>query len=156
MSKNHCQDIKISHEIYLRKCQTDLRESSRNLTSYFKEIPKLIKVDKSNSTEILKRTFAGQIIDLFGPEVTLLTLIGIIVLQTIIITLFVITKFYRNRSNNSNNQPPIPGTVNLNLAEYAQPRDFFRVSTDSHFYAEVGTDLKKGEPVYAEVDRSKH
>jgi hypothetical protein len=140
-----------SNEIY----QTALNDSYQNLTSCLNEIPKSIKSNESNSTEKLKRTLAGQIIDLFGPEATLLIFIGIIVLQTIIITLFVIIKFYRKRSNNSNNQPPIPGTVNLNLAEYDQPRDFFRVSTDSHFYAEVGTELKKGEPVYAEVDKSK-
>jgi ABC-type multidrug transport system fused ATPase/permease subunit len=121
------------------------------------EIPKSIKTSESNSTEKLKRSLAGEIIDLFGQEATLFTLSGIIVVETIFISiiLFVIIKFYRNRSNNSNNQPQIPGTINLNLAEYAQPRDFFRVSTDSHFYAEVGTELKKGEPVYEEVDKSK-
>jgi hypothetical protein len=88
---------------------------------------------------------------------SLLLLIGIITVETIFISiiLFVIIKFYRKRSNNLNNQPPIPGNVNLNLAEYAQPRDFFRVSTDSHFYAEVGNGLKKGESVYEEVDKSK-
>jgi hypothetical protein len=116
-----------SHKIYLRKCRI--------------ELPQLIKADKSNSTDTLEGSLAGKIIDFFGPEVPLLIFIGIIALQTIIITLFVITKFYRKRSNNSNNQPPIPGNDNPNLAEYGQPRDFFRVSTDSHFYAEVGTGL---------------
>ncbi len=145
-----------SHEILLGNCKNDLNEMNQNLTSCLNEKSKLVKaVEPLNSTDTLEGSLAGKIIDLFGPDATLLIFIGIIVLQTIIITLFVITKFYRKRSNSSNNQPQIPETINLNLAEYAQPRDFFRVSTDSHLYAEVGNGLKKGEPVYAEVDKSK-